>query len=89
MSNTTLRHNVLRLCEAYQREELTLRELARQVYLHADAFEGLPFEYFKELRGVAFSLETQADFADVECEYQAEVERLLSALKECTLKIPN
>jgi hypothetical protein len=33
-------------------------------------------------------LERQADYADEECEYQAEVERLLSALGDWLRRIP-
>lgn len=80
MSNATLQQNVHGLCGAYRRGELSLRELARQVGLHADSFEALPFQQRQELETIALRLERQADYADEECEYQAEVERLLSAL---------
>lgn len=88
MSNATLQQNVQGLCDAYRRGELPLRELARQVELHADSFEALPFQQRQELETLALRLERQADYADEECEYQAEVERLLSALGDWLRRIP-
>lgn len=87
MSNATLRQNVYKLCDAYRRGELPLRELARQVGLHADSLEALPFEQRQELGTLALRLERQADYADGEFEYQAEVERLLSALGDWLRRI--
>lgn len=88
MSNATLQQNVHGLCEAYRRGELPLRELARQVGLHADSFEALPFEQRQALETLALHLELQADYADEACEYQAEVERILSALGDWLRRIP-
>ena len=88
MSNATLIQNVRGLCEAYRCGKLPLRELARQVKLHADSFEALRFEQRKQMQSLAYDLEIQAHYAAEECEYQADVERILSELSDWLRKAP-
>jgi len=49
MSNFTLQENLRRLCSDYKKGTLPLRELARQVAIHAAAFEAFPFTQRKAL----------------------------------------
>lgn len=88
MSNATLQQNVHKLCDAYRRGDVTLRDFVRQVGLHAESFEALPFQQRKELEILALNLGVQADYADEACEYQAEVSRLLAALGDWLRRIP-
>ncbi len=88
MSNATLLQNVRGLCEAYRCGKLPLRELARNVELHADSFEALRFEQRQQMLSLAYDLTIHAHYADEDCVYQAEVERILSELSDWLRKVP-
>jgi hypothetical protein len=89
MSNASLRLNLQRLCSDYRSGDLALRELARQLEVHAEALEAFPSSHRDELKTLARRLTIQADYADEDCEYEPEVERLLGLLYECILRIPH
>lgn len=68
---------------------MPLRELASQLEVHAEALEAFPSSQRDELKTLALRLAIQAAYADEDCEYEPEVERILGLLDECILRIPH
>ncbi len=86
--NSSLATKVDDLCRTYREHQLSLRELADQIAFHADAFEQLRYEQVREGRRLASALRIQADYADEGCEYEAEVQRILTSIELWLAQIP-
>ena len=88
MSNSSLKKRLIVVYQAYLTQQISLRDLAKEIELHAKAFEKMGFLPTQQIQSIFTELEDLAYFADEGFEHKGDLNNVLSALDLWISQIP-